>query len=95
MALPADRVDSVAVLARLGLDQQERQRLAVELEAILDHVGALQAMDTSAIPETAQVGTLVNIWREDEPAASLSAAMALQNAPARDGEYFTVGSIQE
>jgi aspartyl-tRNA(Asn)/glutamyl-tRNA(Gln) amidotransferase subunit C len=95
MALPADRVDSVAVLARLGLRHEERLRLGVELEAILDHVGALQAIDTSAVPETAQVGTQVNVWREDEPAASLSAAVALQNAPVRDGEYFTVGSIQE
>ena len=95
MTLSAGDVEHVATLARLGLDEQERARLGADLEAILDHISKLQEVDTSNVAETAQVGDLVNVMRDDVAAPSLGAARALQNAPASDGQYFVVGAIQE
>jgi aspartyl-tRNA(Asn)/glutamyl-tRNA(Gln) amidotransferase subunit C len=95
MPLRPDEVAHVAMLARLGLDDEERRRIGAELDLILAHISALQRADVSDIPETAQVGDLVNVWREDEPAPSLTEAQALANAPDTDGEYFRVGAIQE
>lgn len=95
MSLSPEEVAHVAMLARLGLDAEEAARLGAQLDAILDHVGTLQQIDTSAVPETAQVGTLVNVWRDDVPAPSLPAKAALAAAPRRDGDLFTVGAIQE
>jgi aspartyl-tRNA(Asn)/glutamyl-tRNA(Gln) amidotransferase subunit C len=95
MPLSPDEVAHVALLARLGLDDEERRRIGAELDRILEHISALQRADISEIPETAQVGTLVNVWREDVPAESLSQEQALANAPDTDGEYFKVGAIQE
>jgi aspartyl-tRNA(Asn)/glutamyl-tRNA(Gln) amidotransferase subunit C len=95
MPLSEDEVVHVAMLARLGLDQEERRRIGAELDVILDHISALQRADVSGIPETAQVGNLVNVWREDDPAPSLGEAKALANAPDTDGEHFRVGAIQE
>ncbi len=95
MPLRPDEVAHVAMLARLGLDDEERRRIGAELDLILDHIAALQHADVSDIPETAQVGDLVNVWREDEPAPSFTEAQALANAPDTDGEYFRVGAIQE
>jgi aspartyl-tRNA(Asn)/glutamyl-tRNA(Gln) amidotransferase subunit C len=95
MPLSEDEVVHVAMLARLGLDEAERHRIGAELDLILEHISALQRADISGIPETAQVGNLVNVWREDEPAPSLTQAQALANAPDTDGEYFRVGAIQE
>ena len=95
MTLSAADVEHVATLARLGLDQAERERLGRELEAILEHISRLQEVDTSEVAETAQVGELVNVMRDDVPQPSLSAAAALRNAPATDGEHFVVGAIQD
>jgi aspartyl-tRNA(Asn)/glutamyl-tRNA(Gln) amidotransferase subunit C len=95
MPLSEDEVVHVAMLARLGLDAEERRRLGAELDLILEHVSALQRADISGIPETAQVGNLVNVWREDETAPSLTEEQALANAPDTDGHYFRVGAIQE
>jgi aspartyl-tRNA(Asn)/glutamyl-tRNA(Gln) amidotransferase subunit C len=95
MPLSPDEVAHVALLARLGLDDEERRRIGAELDRILEHISALQRADISEVPETAQVGTLVNVWREDVPAESLSQEQALANAPDTDGEYFKVGAIQE
>jgi aspartyl-tRNA(Asn)/glutamyl-tRNA(Gln) amidotransferase subunit C len=95
MPITPDEVAHVALLARLGLDDDEKRRIGAELDLILEHISALQRADISDIPETAQVGNLVNVWREDVPAESLSQEQALANAPDTDGEYFRVGAIQE
>jgi aspartyl-tRNA(Asn)/glutamyl-tRNA(Gln) amidotransferase subunit C len=95
MPLSPDEVVHVAMLARLGLDEEDRRRLGAELDVILEHISALQRADISEIPETAQVGNLVNVWRQDEPAPSLTQEQALANAPDTDGQYFKVGAIQE
>jgi aspartyl-tRNA(Asn)/glutamyl-tRNA(Gln) amidotransferase subunit C len=95
MPLSPDEVAHVALLARLGLSDEERRQLGAELDVILEHVSALQRADVSDVPETAQVGNLVNVWRDDEPAPSLTQEQALANAPDTDGEYFRVGAIQE
>lgn len=95
MPLSPDEVLHVALLARLGLGADERARVGAELDLILEHISRLQRADISDVPETAQVGDLVNVWREDDPAASLTQAQALANAPATDGEHFAVGAIQE
>ena len=95
MPLSPEDVQHVALLARIGLDDAERRRIGAELEHILDHISKLQAADISEVPETAQVGSLVNVWRDDVEAPSLSQQQALANAPSTDGEHFTVGAIQE
>ena len=95
MPLSPDEVAHVAMLARLGLDESERQRIGGELDLILAHIAKLQSADISDVPETAQVGTLVNVWREDEPDASLTQVQALANAPDTEGTHFKVGAIQE
>ncbi len=95
MPLHSDEVAHVALLARLGLDDDEKRRIGAELDLILDHISALQRADVSDIPETAQVGHLLNVWREDEPAPSLTEEQALANAPDTDGACFRVGAIQE
>jgi aspartyl-tRNA(Asn)/glutamyl-tRNA(Gln) amidotransferase subunit C len=95
MTLSADDVAHVATLGRLGLDAEERERIGKELEVILEHISRLQQVDTSAVPETAQVSELTNVLREDVPAPSLSAELALRNAAAVESGYFVVGAIQE
>ena len=65
MTITRADVQHVARLARLGLDDEELDRLAAELDHILDAMQALQALDTSAIPPTAQVIPLRNVMRHD------------------------------
>ena len=61
----------------------------------LAHVDRLQQVDTSRVVETAQVGGLVNAWREDVRGECLPVEKALANAPRRRGDHFEVGAIQE
>lgn len=95
MPLADEQVRHVAMLARLGIAEEERGRLRTQLDAILEHIDRIAQVDTSTMPATAQVGELVNVWREDVVAESLPAANALANAPRRLGDAFEVGAIQE
>ncbi|HKR99269.1 MAG TPA: Asp-tRNA(Asn)/Glu-tRNA(Gln) amidotransferase subunit GatC [Candidatus Dormibacteraeota bacterium] len=95
MSFTEQDVRHVAQLARLGLSADEQLRLGGELSAILDAISKLQQVNTSDISETAQVGELTNVWRDDEQRPPIGARAALRNAPASDGVYFTVGAIQE
>jgi aspartyl-tRNA(Asn)/glutamyl-tRNA(Gln) amidotransferase subunit C len=95
MSLTPEEVAHVAMLARLGLDEEEQARLGAELGAIIEHVSALNRVDTSEVAETAQVGGLVNVWREDVERPSLDREAVLANAPDHDGSHFRVGAIQE
>lgn len=95
MTLSATDVAHVATLARLGLNSDEQARLGAELEVILEHIARLQQVDTSAVAETAQVGDLVNVMRDDVPGPSLPAAVALRGAPSVEDAYFVVGAIQD
>jgi aspartyl-tRNA(Asn)/glutamyl-tRNA(Gln) amidotransferase subunit C len=93
VALTREEVQHVALLARLGLSDQELETLADQLSAILDHMRALNELDTSEIPPTAQVIPLRNVMRPDEPSSSLPVEAVLQNAPRADGAYFRVPPV--
>ncbi|MAG37086.1 MAG: Asp-tRNA(Asn)/Glu-tRNA(Gln) amidotransferase GatCAB subunit C [Dehalococcoidia bacterium] len=88
-------VEHVAQLARLGLSDEEKERLAAELSRILEHFRSLQQLDTAHIPPTAQVIGGKNVMRGDEARPSLPLRDVLRNAPRRDGDYFRVQAVLE
>ena len=90
MAITREQVEHVARLARLDLREEEIARLTDELGAILEAVSKVAELDLSGVPPTAHPLDLVNAWAEDEPHASLSVEDALANAPAREGDLFSV-----
>jgi len=95
MTISRTDVQHVARLARLGLSANELDQLASELDHILDAMQALRALDTSAIPPTAQVIPLRNVMREDAARASWPVEDILLNAPTARGQQFLVPPVLE
>jgi aspartyl-tRNA(Asn)/glutamyl-tRNA(Gln) amidotransferase subunit C len=93
MAISREDVEHVARLARLGLADEEIERLTAELSHILDAMQALRELDTSAIPPTAQVIPLRNVMRDDVPRPSWPADDILRNAPASRDQEFLVPPV--
>ena len=93
MTITRAEVAHVARLARLGLSDDEMDRLASELDHILDAMQALRQLDTSAIPPTAQVIPLQNVMREDVARPSWPVEEILQNAPAARDQQFLVPPV--
>ena len=88
-------VEHVAALARLGLTDPEIDRLVGQLSRILEAVGKLSEVDTSAVEPTAQVIALENVMRDDVARPGISREAALAEAPRREGSLLRVPVVLE
>jgi len=95
MRLSREDVLHIALLARLGLTENEVERLSEQLSNILENFEVLQQVDTSGIPPTAHSIALQNVMRDDEVATSLPPSDILANAPRKDGDFFRVRAVLE
>ena len=86
-------VEHVAHLARLGLTEDELERLEGQLNHILDQYAILTSVPTDHIAPTAQTIELENILRDDIPRPSLPVDAVLGNAGEHDGASIVVPAI--
>lgn len=86
-------VQQVAWLARLHLKDAELNRLAAQLDEILEYVRQLQAVPTEGVEPTSHVLPLSNIMRKDQLQPSSAPEDVLIIAPARHGQLFKVPKI--
>ena len=95
MKISTQDVKRIANLARLALRDDEVERYASQLSAIVETFDALAKVDTAGVEAQSQAIPLEIPLREDEPVPSLSAEDALKNAPARSPAGFLVPTIVE
>jgi aspartyl-tRNA(Asn)/glutamyl-tRNA(Gln) amidotransferase subunit C len=90
MAISRAEVVHVARLARLALTDEELDRFAGQLDAILEAVGKVSELDLSGVEPTLHPLELSNVWAEDAPQPSLPVEDALANAPEVEDDAFRV-----
>jgi len=95
MKLSREEVLHIALLARLGLTEDEVDRFREQLSNILENFEVLQQIDTTGVPPTTQSIDLQNVIRNDEMAPSLPPEQVLANAPRKEGEFFRVRPVLE
>jgi aspartyl-tRNA(Asn)/glutamyl-tRNA(Gln) amidotransferase subunit C len=88
-----DEVARVASLARIDLTQAELDRLAGELDVIVDAIAQVSEVATPDVPATSHPLPLVNVFREDVPTAPLPVEDVLASAPASEDGRFMVPQI--
>ena len=84
----------MARLARLALSDEEIEPMARELSAVLDHIAKIGELELDDVPPTSHVVELTGALRPDEPRPSLPREVALEQAPAVEGDGFLVPSPQ-
>ncbi len=92
-AISPDQVAHLARLARIDLTEDERARLAGQLDQILDAVAKVQQAAGADVPATSHPLPLTNVFRADEVRPSLGAQAALAGAPASQQDRFRVPRI--
>lgn len=95
MKITVNIVENVANLARLEFSGEETQRIATELDGILNYVDKLSELDTTSVEPTSHVLPIKNVFRQDNAVPSLSPDDALANAPDRSGDFYRVPKILE
>jgi len=87
--LSRDEVARVAALARIDLSPAELDRLAGELEVIVQSVTRVSEVATPDVPATSHPLPLSNVFRADVPVAPLDRDEVLAGAPAAlDGKFL-------
>jgi len=95
MKLTAEEVRHIALLARLGISDEEVEKFRHQLSDILVNFEAIEQIDTTNIPPTSQSVSLENIYRDDEPKPCMPVEAVLANAPAREENSFKVNAVLE
>ncbi len=95
MRLSSSEIDHIALLARLDLSSQDRERAAGELSQILEHFEQLGQLDTENVEPTSHVMPVANVLRADEVRPGLTLDAVLQNAPEHAGGMFQVPRVVE
>lgn len=95
MKLSREEVLHIARLARMGITDDEVDKLSEQLSDILDNFEVLQQVNTDNVLPTAQSIALNNVTREDTVSASYSPEDILSNAPRREQDYFKIHAVLE
>lgn len=96
MALNRTEVEEIALLARLHLEPDEKERMQAELGTILEHFAVIAQVDTTDVVPMTHAVAKDMLLRTDDPLPSLSQEEALAASPKRDGDgFFVVPAIIE
>jgi len=88
-------IDHVALLARLELNDEEKELFSKQVGSIIEYVDKLTELDIDDVEPTAHVLPIKNVFREDKLRASLPREKALQNAPRESDGFYRVPKIIE
>jgi aspartyl-tRNA(Asn)/glutamyl-tRNA(Gln) amidotransferase subunit C len=91
MGIARETVRHTALLARLELSEEQIERYAEELSAVVDFVSEIDALGLEGVEPLERVHDRAAEPQADEARPSpLSRAEVLAQAPATDGTYFLV-----
>ncbi|MFZ0158254.1 MAG: Asp-tRNA(Asn)/Glu-tRNA(Gln) amidotransferase subunit GatC [Kineosporiaceae bacterium] len=94
-AISREEVSHLAMLARIDLTPDELDRMAGQLDVILDAVATVREVAGDDVPATSHPMPLTNVTRPDEVRPSLSPEQALSGAPESEQQRFRVPRILE
>lgn len=93
MSVTKDTLNYLAKLAKLELEEGEKDQLLNDLNNILAFIEQLKTVDTSNVKPLIFLNEETNIMREDLVIQELSSAEALSNAPQKNDDYFLVPKV--
>lgn len=95
MAIDKETVKYAAHLARIELQPNELEKLSRQLHDILGFIDKLSRLNTEEVEPTSHILPISNVLREDKTQICLTAEKALENAPSKKGNFFSVPKIIE
>ena len=88
-------MDYLEELSCLTLPEDEKQRIAGDLQKIIGYMNRLGELDTGGVPERSHPFDHVNAFRDDEAGPSFAREQILQNAPdKRDGMFAAPRAVE-
>ncbi|MGV7221603.1 MAG: Asp-tRNA(Asn)/Glu-tRNA(Gln) amidotransferase subunit GatC [Nitrospinales bacterium] len=87
-------ITKVSVLARIKLNEDEKERIGGQFVQILKHIDKLNELDTSNVEPTSHVLPIQNVFREDKTQDNFPGdSDYLSQAPSHDQGHYEVPKI--
>lgn len=93
MELNRETTKKLAELAKLEFNEQELDSIQKDLQQMIGFIEKLNEVDTTNVEPLTHIGSEGNLLREDEIKGSVDNATSLKNAPAAEGNFFTVPKV--
>ena len=97
--LTKKEVEKIAELARLKLDEKEKEKFAEDLSSIIGYIQKLSEVNIEKVEPTTGGTDLESVTRQDDETKPISdpemRKQILNAAPNREEDYFKVPSILE
>ncbi len=88
-------VEYVSHLARIDIDNKEKERLTYELSKIIGYIDKLKELNVDSVVPTRGGFSETNIFRSDTAERKDYFVDMLKNAPAQEDNHFKVPKIIE
>ncbi|MCR5202533.1 MAG: Asp-tRNA(Asn)/Glu-tRNA(Gln) amidotransferase subunit GatC [Lachnospiraceae bacterium] len=85
-----EMIDYVGILAKLSLNEEERERAKHDMTEMLDYIDKLSELDTDNVEPMSHLSESVNVFREDVITNPDYHEETLSNAPERNEDYLVV-----
>lgn len=95
MALTSKEIESIAHLARLGMEPDEPEQFAADVSSVLELVTQLQAIDTDGVEPMAHPGNTTLTLRADKVLEHPTREKLQAAAPDVADGYFLVPRVIE
>jgi aspartyl-tRNA(Asn)/glutamyl-tRNA(Gln) amidotransferase subunit C len=95
MSIDKEVIKHVAHLSRIDLQPNELEKLSSNLHDILGFIDKISSLDVSRVSPASHILPISNVLREDKLHVSLTPEKALENAPSKKGNFFSVPKILE
>lgn len=85
-----ETIEYVGILAKLELDEQEKEQAKKDMESMLDYIDKLNELDTDGVEPMSHVFPVNNVFREDVVTNGDDRDNILKNAPEEKNGMFNV-----
>ncbi|MCI5648578.1 MAG: Asp-tRNA(Asn)/Glu-tRNA(Gln) amidotransferase subunit GatC [Fusicatenibacter sp.] len=90
-----ETMDYVGILAKLDLNEEEKEAARSDMQKMLDYVDKLNELDTSNVEPMTHIFSMGNVFREDVVTNQDDRANMLLNAPKeKDGQYMVPKTVE-
>ena len=95
MRITTEEVRHIAILARVGMTDEEVERMRDQMSNILEQFDVLSRVDTSGVESTGSLTGGQTVMREDRVEPSADRDDLLSNAPRRQEDLIRVRAVLE
>lgn len=95
MNITKETVDQLAELCKLEFNEEEKGKIAGDLEKIVGFIEKIKELDVEGLEPLVYMSEETNVLRADEVSQTLQLEDALKNAPKKDSDYIRVPKVLE